>query len=407
VYEFGNAPQLGSASNYACRGTVGMTCVDTKPEQACNERPSCLMAPNDSWAPGTQRRVCNGGRFVHQADGNIVFFDKHERVVWQWGSTGATHSLNMQPDGNLVLYRPQGPTSAGTNGNPGAWLEVQNCNLMIRRLDGQVVWHSNTTCPPPPPSPVTGGAVLPNNTFLPVGHALVSPTGNAQVQLQGDGNVVVWAYDGAGWQALWQTHTSGYPSTGLVMQHDGNLVQYGAGGAYWASGTPGNLGAWAQIQDDCNFAVYRPGPVPIWSSNTRCPARLPARFALRVASGHIVAAENGGGGLVIANRTGIGPWETFTKFGGVGGRVALRTATGHFLQALNGGGLNHFAAFHAQATGIGEWESFTVENLGGNLIALRTWSGHYVSAHLGGNAVLVTDRVNRGAWETFEVIPLP
>ena len=36
------------------------------------------------------------------------------------------------------------------------------------------------------------------------------------------------------------------------------------------------------------------------------------RIALRTENGHYLCAENGGGQELIANRTGVGPWETFT-----------------------------------------------------------------------------------------------
>ncbi|HEX8670432.1 MAG TPA: peptidoglycan DD-metalloendopeptidase family protein [Longimicrobium sp.] len=59
------------------------------------------------------------------------------------------------------------------------------------------------------------------------------------------------------------------------MQTDGNLVAYDyLRVALWSSGTAGNAGAWAAVQDDCNLVVYR-GPHPatngaLWASNTNC-----------------------------------------------------------------------------------------------------------------------------------------
>jgi hypothetical protein len=55
----------------------------------------------------------------------------------------------------------------------------------------------------------------------------------------------------------------------LIMQSDGNLVEYGPNWAvYWASWTQGNPGSVAVLQGDGNFVIYAPGNVPIWSTGT-------------------------------------------------------------------------------------------------------------------------------------------
>lgn len=54
----------------------------------------------------------------------------------------------------------------------------------------------------------------------------------------------------------------------LIMQGDGNLVLYQAWWPIWSSGTWGNPGAFAILQGDGNFVIYRPDWTPIWSSGT-------------------------------------------------------------------------------------------------------------------------------------------
>jgi Putative amidase domain len=55
----------------------------------------------------------------------------------------------------------------------------------------------------------------------------------------------------------------------LVMQPDGNLVEYSPGGlAIWSSGTVGNPGAVLKDQGDGNIVLIAPGNVPIWSTRT-------------------------------------------------------------------------------------------------------------------------------------------
>ncbi|ROP30453.1 NBR1-Ig-like domain-containing protein [Couchioplanes caeruleus] len=62
--------------------------------------------------------------------------------------------------------------------------------------------------------------------------------------------------------------TSGNGRYVLVMQGDGNLVEYDAGRPVWASGTNGRSGAVLEAQQDGNFVVYAPGHVAVWSTGT-------------------------------------------------------------------------------------------------------------------------------------------
>jgi len=99
------------------------------------------------------------------------------------------------------------------------------------------------------------------------GNQITSCSGAALLAHQTDGNVVVY-HEGA---PLWSTVTAGLSTSVLAMQTDGHLVLYGpASEVRWASGTAGNPGAWAAIQDDCNFVIYL-GGTPLWASGVQCP----------------------------------------------------------------------------------------------------------------------------------------
>jgi hypothetical protein len=68
-----------------------------------------------------------------------------------------------------------------------------------------------------------------------------------------------------------------------------------------------------------------------------------------------VAAENAGAAPLIANRTAIGPWETFQLIRNTDGSVSLRAlANGRFVTAENAGA----APLIANRTAIGTWERF-------------------------------------------------
>jgi len=53
----------------------------------------------------------------------------------------------------------------------------------------------------------------------------------------------------------------------LIMQNDGNLVEYGPSGALWASNT-GTPGSWAIMQGDGNLVVYTSSGTPVFATGT-------------------------------------------------------------------------------------------------------------------------------------------
>ncbi|MBW5481029.1 hypothetical protein [Streptomyces bambusae] len=72
----------------------------------------------------------------------------------------------------------------------------------------------------------------------------------------------------------WDPYISGYYRYRLVMQTDGNLVQYKTNVKYgftkvcWASNTNTGAQNHAIYQGDGNFVVYTPWGQAVWASNT-------------------------------------------------------------------------------------------------------------------------------------------
>lgn len=121
------------------------------------------------------------------------------------------------------------------------------------------------TTPPPPPRPGSPNSLSPDESLLP-GQHLSSANGQYQLELQHDGNLVLYRMsDGT---AVWSTGTGAAPGQ-LVMQMDGNLVLYDAGGsAVWASGTVNYPGAVLEMQNDGNLVIYSYNYAPLWDSGT-------------------------------------------------------------------------------------------------------------------------------------------
>lgn len=167
--------------------------------------------------------------------------------------------------------------------------------------------------------------------------------------------------------------------------------------------------------------------------------------ALRTADGLYLAAENGGGSILRANRDIVGPWETFTRVDHPDGTtsfrshsgawvfafgnklagahhgssasanarfrlrrldgdetVALRAPNGRYVAAEGGGG----GTLRANRYWVKDWERFRIVELSGGRVALRTAIGTFVSAEGGGGGALRARADWIDVWETFERVPL-
>ena len=93
------------------------------------------------------------------------------------------------------------------------------------------------------------------------GDSLVSPSGSFRLVMQTDGNLVDYGPQGP----IWATYTSGAGAR-LVNQEDGNVVVYGPNFT-WASGTDGQGPATLAMQDDGNVVAYG-GQGAQWSTYT-------------------------------------------------------------------------------------------------------------------------------------------
>ena len=122
-----------------------------------------------------------------------------------------------------------------------------------------------------------------------------------------------------------------------------------------------------------------------------------------------MVAENGGGGDVNCNRTGIGGWESFTPVQvEVDGNTqwAFQTSNGHYVVAEKSGGDN----VNGNRTGIGAWETFQVHAqvdfitaFAGQAIVIQSSNGAYLRAVDGGGAGFDGRGVDHGSEERLAV----
>ncbi|MFF3016479.1 hypothetical protein [Streptomyces sp. NPDC057939] len=208
--------------------------------------------------------------------------------------------LVMQPDGNLVIHLPGRPGgyklpvwSSGTHGNPGAYATMQeDGNFVIYRKgggpqQGGAIWDTATY------GSRTGTYV--SASFVDDGRLVV--TGRSEdyywTTETVEQHVRVCASDMSWSQGFWAQSASVW----LVLQRDNNLVMYrkSDGKAIWSSGTYGNRNTLTlEIRDSGDLVLreYDRNETVRWRSNT---AKSPGAYALLQDDGNFVVYKKDGG----------------------------------------------------------------------------------------------------------------
>ena len=101
-----------------------------------------IMTGGQSLTPGQSRTSLNGTELILQPDSNICLRNPAQAALWCSGTAGkGAQRLDMQTDGNFVLYTAQGGVlfKTDTEGHPGAYLVVQDGSAAI--YDGSTkIW---------------------------------------------------------------------------------------------------------------------------------------------------------------------------------------------------------------------------------------------------------------------------
>lgn len=136
---------LRSVQATACTGEVA------PPPPAPSDGPSCgRLNPGETLAPYESRTSCSGAYTLNmQGDGNLVLYPTNNQglggAIWNAAVFG-NHIATMQADGNLVVYQTgtaNARWSSRTNGNAGAYLQIGEGALYVRSAGGAVLWSSN------------------------------------------------------------------------------------------------------------------------------------------------------------------------------------------------------------------------------------------------------------------------
>jgi hypothetical protein len=105
-------------------------------------------------------------------------------------------------------------------------------------------------------------------SYLAPGGSYWSPSRKYHLEMQTDGNLVIYT---AGGKAIRATMTLGTrAATSFQFQRsDGNLVAYGNSGAVWSPYTQNKGGSFLVMQDDGNLVLYNYSFGAIWASEMR------------------------------------------------------------------------------------------------------------------------------------------
>ncbi|MCW2622179.1 MAG: hypothetical protein JWL64_1781 [Frankiales bacterium] len=268
-------------------------------------------------ADGTYRLILTTGGDVAEfaGPGGRVLF---RTFTYQSDASPAGARLLMQGDGNLVVYSSGWVPvwSSHTYGNPGAYLLLQDDgNVVVYSATNRPLWASGVD--PVPPRLRSG--VLRAGDALQPGVTMTSPQGRSRMDMQTDGNLVVYGSFGA----VFSSDTF-RPGSYLAMQDDGNAVVYDpAGRPLWNSGTY-TLGRGAQLalSDDGAFAVKRADGSVAWDSRTGRPSSFTdgqdvgtIRPGTSFYSGLFQAVMQTDGNFVLY-RSGRPVWATWTMIPG-------------------------------------------------------------------------------------------
>jgi RHS repeat-associated protein len=202
-------PTTTGTATYGSWGCIGYK-IFTNQTLASGQ---CLQSPNNRFL------------LIMQTAGNLVLYDlsySPGAVLFASGSTGVpgSHAV-MQGDGNLVVYTPSNTVywSTGTvTGTANYMLQLQDQGNLVIYKD---IWETATVQSPNNGSLSAVSCSIQGNTLgmgssIPMGSCLTSPSGRFALNMQTDGNLVLYDRTSNPAIAIWSTGTQLTPIDPIV-----------------------------------------------------------------------------------------------------------------------------------------------------------------------------------------------
>ena len=321
---------INNTSTYNCLKTAGAAGPNVLPAETLDAWPdltdvwavcgSDRIGVNSMLQTNTYARSQNGKYTLKLTSASLSLSDSAGHVQWSTGTGG--DDLTLRDNGNLIEYAgSQLAWSSNTAGSGGAWLVVTDGGkLILTTAAGKIVWtdegapqsyighlvqwdsdsngqktswlvgpdgqrrwiNSTSTYSclkgggAPGPDLLTSWELdqLPNlanvwavcgadriglDSVLQPGAYARSVGGTYTLRLTAT-NLTLTNAAGA---AVWSTGVGG---TELLMDPNGNLIEYAGQTAVWASNTAGSGGTWLVVGDDGKLALYDTAGKYVWTS---------------------------------------------------------------------------------------------------------------------------------------------
>lgn len=216
-----------------------------------------------------------GTRLLMQLDGNLVLY-RGTTPLWDSRTAGNPGAgAVMQLDGNFVVYSADRRPVFSTGTRDFGVLRVEDTEISVMSYDEGLtysLWSSNSRTAADPRG--ANGVVAPGDELDP---GEFRSAGSCRLVMQTDGNLVQYCATSSGLRAVFSTGGVAGPasrdeiaiSAVALMQADGNFVVYRTveseiTGPVFDTGTRG-AGNALVLQRDTNLVVYGPGGRPRWS----------------------------------------------------------------------------------------------------------------------------------------------
>jgi len=185
------------------------------------------------WAANTYDQGYNVGASGHVAWVSAVSGSTVTIEEYNYGNNGLYHTRTMAASNAQYIHF----ADIATGGGSGSWGGVKGASFLgTNHLNNGQQMHSN--------------------------QYILSDDGRFVLLMQTDGNLVEYTASGS----LWASNTAGHPGAYLGMQSDGNVVIYSSGGtALWSTGPKGIQVL--KIQTDGNLVARDSAGTAKWANN--------------------------------------------------------------------------------------------------------------------------------------------
>lgn len=308
-------------------------------------------------SPGQSVESPGGGYVLNmQSDGNLVEYDAAGHPLWAAGTNPSGASAVMGSDGALVVKDSGGSVlwSSGTSGHSGAIASLSASGQLLVTSGSTMLWGPGLLVP---------GRVLNANDTV------ASPNGAYVLVMQNDGNLVEYS----GGNAVWATGTQPSGATATMTATGTLAVSDASSAVLWASGAAAGSGGYLSVGNDGVIRTLTSSGVAAWATSQLVSGEtLQSGQSIVAPGGGYVLVMQGDGNLVEYDGSGNALWASNTVASGV---KAVMRAQGS-LAVVNDADADQFSTSTDTSPGavlvLGADGSLTVVDTAGHVVWSRS-----------------------------------